>query len=295
MRDRRSRPPLPACTPLDPAAWRSLIARARVLERDAAGPKVWRTEDGRIVKRFRARRRLSSNRTQPRALRFAAHAHALATRGFVSVEVLAIHTVAPERSHVVIYRALEGTSLRTALANAADSEARNALLERFLALMARLHARGVLFRSLQFGNVLCLPDGRLGLIDVADMRLSARPLGLAARLRNFRHLVHHDGDWAILHAFGWPRARERYLAHTALGPLRRRLFTWAWRVWFAPRYTHTHRPVRRGLRKRLRNLLEHLLASPRSLRGARQRPTEPHRAPPPQAQATTRNANGATQ
>ncbi|MCY1463786.1 hypothetical protein D9M71_817320 [compost metagenome] len=50
--------------------------------------------------------------------------------------------------------------------------------------------------------MLKLPDGRFGLIDLSDMRISGRPLPGWKRKRNVRHILRYqlDAQWlATLH------------------------------------------------------------------------------------------------
>ena len=61
-----------------------------------------------------------------------------------------------------------GKTLRQVLRDATgDSSGLIRLLGQF---MARLHEKGICFRSLHLGNVVLTPDHELGLIDIADMR-----------------------------------------------------------------------------------------------------------------------------
>lgn len=85
------------------------------------------------------------------------------------------------------------------------------IFPRFAALLAQLHRHGVLFRSVHFGNVIVMPDGRLGLIDVADMRKPLwGALTLKQRLRNFRHMLRYAEDCRLLAAYGVSRFATDY-------------------------------------------------------------------------------------
>jgi hypothetical protein len=61
-------------------------------------------------------------------------------------------------------------------------------------LLAELHGKGILFRSIHLGNIVKTPTGTLGLIDIAD--LSCQPCALlrSQRLRNFQHMWRPDED-----------------------------------------------------------------------------------------------------
>ncbi len=67
-------------------------------------------------------------------------------------------------------------------------------MEQFGELLAKLHASGIYFRSVHLGNVLVQPDGQLGLIDLADMRISHFALSLHKRQRNLKHMRRYADD-----------------------------------------------------------------------------------------------------
>ena len=84
--------------------------------------------------------------------------------------------------------------------------------------VARLHHKGIYFRSLHLGNILRHPEGELMLIDVADLRflwLLMSPLG---RARNFRHLFRYPQDLAIIRHYGLKRFLARYLLSSGISP-----------------------------------------------------------------------------
>jgi hypothetical protein len=157
-----------------------LLAHARVIEADPHGPKVLRTPQGLVVKLFRRKRLLSSALWAPYALRFARNAVRLHALGIPSVHVRGVWHCPARRRHLVAYDFLPGVTLRE-LGTRAPWRACGAFI-------AVLHARGIYFRSLHAGNLVSLPGGGFGLIDVADLRFARRPLTMRRRLRNFRLL-----------------------------------------------------------------------------------------------------------
>lgn len=54
-----------------------------------------------------------------------------------------------------------------------------------------LHKSGIYFRSLHIGNIILLPNGSFGLIDVLDLQNKRAPLGRSLVSRNFGHLRNH--------------------------------------------------------------------------------------------------------
>ena len=164
-----------------------LIDGAQLLRRDLHGPKVYLTGDGRVVKLFRVKRWWSSSMLYPYSWRFLRNSRRLRRRGLPCVEVEEIFYCRAIRRHGVIYWHLEGRPL-DALLRSGDPSA-SKLYTDYAAYIAALHAQRVYFRSLHPGNILLLPDGEFGLIDIADMRFPLRALGLRERRRNFNHLL----------------------------------------------------------------------------------------------------------
>ncbi|WP_439860726.1 lipopolysaccharide kinase InaA family protein [Pseudomonas sp. MBLB4136] len=174
-----------------------LSANATVLESDGLGPKVLKLADGSFLKLFRKRPRLSSETLRPYARRFADNASTLKHLGFISPEIIRVYALpGPVNATAVHYRPLPGETLRQTLGEG-STEQRRALVKQFGELLAKLHETGVYFRSVHLGNVLVLPDGQLGLIDLADMRIGRFALSLGKRRRNLKHMRRYaeDSHW----------------------------------------------------------------------------------------------------
>jgi tRNA A-37 threonylcarbamoyl transferase component Bud32 len=191
-----------------------LTGSATVLEGDASGETVFRMADGRVVKLFYQRRLFSSAVLRPYARRFDENAKALRRRGIPCVETERLFAVPDARRHVVVYRWLDGTPLRDALAGpGADRDDLMRCLAKFL---AKLHDEGIFFRSLHFANVLVLEDGNLGLIDVEDLSVSRAALRLGRRVRNFRHLWRYQEDVEAILGLGLEQFVDAYMGATQL-------------------------------------------------------------------------------
>lgn len=204
-----------------------LLDAAHVLERDPFGVKVAQLPSGTILKLFRRKRRLSSAAWRPYGQRFVQNAIGLARCGVPTVQVRAFFQCPEAGRHVVAYRPLAGEVLRHRLAGGGSVDW--AQLARF---MAELHRRGVYFRSLHGGNIVCLPGGGFGLIDIADLRLLRPPLGVARRTRNLRPLLRD----AFLQALRLPgefgEFIEAYCGTAGMTPLSTAVFRrLAWRQW----------------------------------------------------------------
>jgi len=183
-----------------------LAQDAKVLEHDAFGDKVLLRQDGRIIKLFRIKRLLSLSFIYPYSVRFCQNARRLNSMGVPSVQVEQLFYCSSIRRHGVVYPLLQGETLSSMLDQ--DQEALMLQLARFI---AELHQKKIYFRSLHLGNVLQLPDGRLGLIDVADLSFSLFPLNLWQRKRNFQHLFRRADHRLLFEQFGIERFIDYYL------------------------------------------------------------------------------------
>lgn len=197
-------------------AYAELLRDGEVLSSDGYGEKVLLAADGLLIKAFRLKRPWSSGRWKSYAVRFAENAVRLHRLGVPTVIVERVANCAARKRHLVFYRPLAGTTLRDALQGATPEETTRLLLE-FAGFLAELHQLGVYFRSIHFGNVV-VPHGpgRLGLIDVADMRFRDKPLNATLRARNFRHLARYEIDRNALQVCGAAAFLRSYLAQAGL-------------------------------------------------------------------------------
>lgn len=181
---------------LDHARYLALREGAHVLEADGTGDKVLRLRDGSMLKLFRRKRLISSAAWYPYAQRFADNCQALAERAIPCPQVLAVYRIAEIARDAVHYDPLPGATLRQLLEQPEQPAELRAQLGRFI---AHLHDTGVYFRSAHMGNVVLTPEGALGLIDVADMRIGRASLRRSQRQRNFRHMLRYaqDRQWLL--------------------------------------------------------------------------------------------------
>lgn len=173
---------------------------AEVIEADHFGEKVLRLRDGSFLKLFRRKRLISSAAWYPYAQRFADNAGALAERGIPCPQIISVFRQPELGRDAVHYRPLEGNTVRQLLEANLTEKVANALRHRIGAFVAELHRKGVYFRSLHFGNIVETQDGRLGLIDIADLTTKRRALGALHRRRNIQHLYRYESDAAWLKA-----------------------------------------------------------------------------------------------
>ena len=182
---------------LDSTGYHSLIAHAQTLESDAHGAKVLRLTDGSYLKLFRRKHLISSAIWSPYALRFAKACRILAAYDIPCPGILQVYRVPEVARDAVHYTPLPGHTLRQLIQQGLEEAEAIRLRRAFGALVARLHARGVYFRSLHLGNVVLTPQGTLGLIDLADIRFYRRALNRFQCQRNFKHLQRYpeEAQW----------------------------------------------------------------------------------------------------
>lgn len=187
--------------------YQQMRAGAITLEADSFGDKVLRLAGGEFLKLFRRKRLLSSALIWPYAQRFANNAQGLQRLGVPCPQVIGVYRLAALQRDVVHYHPLPGLTLRQ-LRDTPDAP--SDLFERLAVFIASLHEKGIYFRSLHLGNVVLTPNGELGLIDIADLKIQRRPLSRAQRLRNFRHMLRDAKDCEWLRSSGGARFARAY-------------------------------------------------------------------------------------
>lgn len=197
-------------------AYSRLTVNATVLEKDPHGDKVLQLTDQRIIKLFRIKRWLSRSVVFPYSLRFYLNTLKLERKGLSTIKAQQIFYCHDIRRHGVIYQYLDGQRFDEAVAETND----DALYQKLAEYIALLHDKGVYFRSLHMGNILVLPNGGFGLIDVADMYFSMFPLVVNQRVRNFRHLFRVPEHKQFFENYGVERFVDAYIDATGLRPSR---------------------------------------------------------------------------
>lgn len=173
----------------------TLIAAGKILEQDAHGPKVVLLAEHRYLKIFYHKNRWSMARLRSRASQFASNAAKLKKRGITTVGILDTFTTKDPRRDCVLYHGIPGDTVRHRL----QQQPQDLTLSRQTGgYIAGLHDAGVMFRSLHLGNIIQLPGGQLGLIDIADMRLNVFTLNNSQRKRNFQHVFRYQQDLDLI-------------------------------------------------------------------------------------------------
>lgn len=181
--------------------------------------KLYETPDGRIIKLFRIKRRLSSNLWSPHATRFTKNAARLNQLGFPAPHVSLCARIPHVARQVVVYPKLDGVALRDVLRSESPERA-DACMRDAARFVAAMHERGVLFRSFHLGNILMTPSGDFALIDILDARFKRSSLSLRNRRRNLGHLSIRREDHALLLAH-WAAFSAGYLDQAATGSMKK--------------------------------------------------------------------------
>lgn len=177
------------CLRLTQAALNQMVEGAKTLEADSYGAKVYLLNDGNILKVFRRKRFFSSALLRPYSKRFIDNAIHLETLGIPTLKVLAFYRLDAPGMTAVLYRPLPGQTLRQIAEKNGFDWSEN--LPKLVALIRRLHAAGIYFRSLHLGNIVITPQGQWGLIDVADMSFYKAPLSRKLAQRNLQHFIRY--------------------------------------------------------------------------------------------------------
>ncbi|HSH86514.1 MAG TPA: hypothetical protein VK958_04595 [Methylophilus sp.] len=212
------------------------LTDARVIERDPRGIKVLQLPNGDYLKVFRLRHRFSWARFQGYAQRFCQHASKLKALEIPTIHVMHCYEVKNPRlleyplsnnlhsgteesaslSHtfVVHYAPLAGNTLKDLLDK---QQLQTEHVIQLGAFIAELHKKGIHFRSLHLGNIVLTPEGRIGLIDIADMKIYPWSLWFGTRLRSFRHLTRYARMNAPFGESNWAILVDSYIEYAKLG------------------------------------------------------------------------------
>jgi len=177
----------------------ALIDNGKILEYDQRGVKVVETEDQVIVKIFRLKQTYSSALLFPYAWRFINNAKLLRKKGIETVKIKKIEYCFPEKRHLVTYGKIAGQTIRELLTN---NEKDTELIKKLIGFVAHLHANGIYFRSLHFGNIIVTNNGEMALIDISDLTVYPRSLTVNLRIRNWRHLLKYSYEKSVVTGFG---------------------------------------------------------------------------------------------
>lgn len=168
--------------------WQHLRADAEVIEYDDFGDNVLFRPDGTYLKLFRRKRLLPSALRSPDAQRFTDNSRALLKLGIPCPRVIRVARIPSLKRDLVHYHPLLGDTLHQLTSGGMDKESATYLRDALSRFIRRLHKLGIYFRPLELSNVVLMPTGEFGLINISDLRLHRRPLTRFWRARNLRRI-----------------------------------------------------------------------------------------------------------
>jgi hypothetical protein len=156
----------PTSTTLTKAQWDALVAEGTILEKDRVkDPKVVALPGGEFLKLLPVKHRLSTWGLFNPAKRFFRNAEELRQRGIQTITNIRIYYLPHKKDWAVHYQELPGRTYRDIFRAEGISDEQE---QQFVEFVMSLHMKGIYFRSLHLGNVVIMPDGSLGLIDILD-------------------------------------------------------------------------------------------------------------------------------
>lgn len=174
-------------------------------------PKVLVSREGEIIKIFYPKKKwFTSNRFNPRAVRFAKNAQRLTALGISAPEVTQLCYCPALKIHVMKYRKVLGQETRELVHIDGLT-----LLGKIIEFVANLHEQGIFFRSIHLGNIIYYQQ-RFSLIDITDVRFKRKALGFTHRLRNLKHLFLNREDKQDWHRYGIEQCLNLYFQHSNL-------------------------------------------------------------------------------
>lgn len=182
-------------------------------------PKVLETKNNEILKLFHPRSKsFSSNLYKPYALRFRSNAKRLTALGFIAPHVTKVQYCPEIKTHIVSYNKLPGKTMDALITTGHPDQ-----IQQVIAFIARLHDKGIFFRSLHLSNLLQQGDGSFAMIDITDIRFKNRRLPLHLRYRNLKHVLLHKEDVAFWKNIGIDTFLQYYFQFSHCSLLTRKI------------------------------------------------------------------------
>lgn len=175
-------------------------------------PKVFEKNGNTIIKLFYPKRRkITSDRIRPRAIRFYRNVDKLFGRGYSVPRIDKMQFCPDLKMYLLYYPKIQGCNVRYHAQNGNLD-----IITEVARLLADLHKKGIFFRSIHLENLLYQPDGKFALLDVTDVKFRSGALSLYLRYRNIKHLLNEPMDKEIWHAFGISRFMSEYFRFAGL-------------------------------------------------------------------------------
>jgi serine/threonine protein kinase len=182
-------------------------------------PKILETNTGNIIKIFYARKKwFSAWKNRRSAIKFCRNAVRLEAKGISAPKITSLFNCPSLGIYVVEYKKIPGENLRV-MTRRGDSH----ILAEFAAFIAKLHQKGIFFRSLHLENLLYQSSGQFALVDIVDVRFKNKPLNVFLRYRNLKHMFHIHQDRKAWKMFGHLNYMQNYYQFVSLSHLSKML------------------------------------------------------------------------
>ena len=178
-------------------AFEEICRQAKVLVMSKDLPKVLETPEGKMIKLFINRKKIiSKNLFWPSAKRFVRNARRLAEKDIPSIHIEKIAYCPSLKRYVVIYPKIQGQEVRR-LALQGENESL-LIIAQYIAV---LHDKGIFFRAIHLGNII-LNDTTVSIMDMVDLKIVKKSLGVSYRVRNIFHILKNKVDFESYKKFG---------------------------------------------------------------------------------------------
>lgn len=174
-------------------------------------PKLFETDNGEMIKVFYPRKkRLSSDKFKPYAMRFCNNAERLRSFGFKTLVIKNIQFCPDLNTYIITYPKLPGVDARVL------AKSDRSIINDIASLLADLHNNGIFFRSIHLENILCQSKGKLALIDIVDVQFKKNSLSTYLRFRNLKHLFLVKDDKKFWENYGIENFLKSYFKFSRL-------------------------------------------------------------------------------
>ncbi len=184
---------------LDEKSLQNLIKNSRIILDDRNGPRVLQLANGNYLKFFRTKRYLSSALFYHYADRYINNTKKLIMLNVATTPIVNSYKIPKnfiknsKSTRAIEYQYLSGTTIRDLFS---DHKFDKNQVAKFGEFIAKLHHLGIYFRAAHLANIIYHTDlaDYFGLIDIENLKFYGRPLSLAKRKRNFKHIMKYECD-----------------------------------------------------------------------------------------------------
>lgn len=203
-------------TPLSLEEFNTLVADAEVLHSKNNRKRIFKLPDGSILKLFYGKSNL--NRAMVRAKRFIQNCQRLKDMGLNALTPLKAYRCEEDNCIYVSYSHLPGHSLEHCLA-----EDKKHYLRLAANYIFELHNKGVYFRDLHPGNILC-HDDELTLLDVQNINFHWFRVPLRRQIKNLTTFLYNRSFKALFTLADQRYFLNAYMACANYNPKQQQIF-----------------------------------------------------------------------